>query len=289
MRGLFPLAIIALLLSPLRGEPPAEALLELHTADAKAYRIFRDAKKGVALELREKPVFTWTNLTREAIQHGHLFVWMHKGRPEVIGTVFSTRSTLAPKRRLIHEFHSLSTERLYPVTPETSRYQWTPEKGIQITSVENAPAVGASNGVRLTQMRAIARQFSAETSDGRMDEKWELRLLPTPLLQYQPTSGEVLDGAVFAMVSSAGTDPEVVLLIEARHPEGKPDGWAWHAAAVRFSDKDLTVTFRDKPLWSSRTDEAHRVEILNNYTLLQVPDKTYMCYLTRAIDELPEK
>ena len=287
MRGLFPLALVALVLSPLQAEPPAEALLELHTAEAKSYRIFRDEKKTVALELREKPVFTWTNVTGETIQHGHLFVWMHKGRPETIGTMFSARSTLANTRRLIHEFHSLSTQRLYPVTPKTSRYQWTPEKGLRITAVEDAPAVSTSNGVRLTQMRAIARQFSAESFDSRMDQKWELRLLPTPLLQYQPASGEVLDGAIFTMVSSAGTDPEVLLLIEARRPEGK-DGWAWHAAAVRFSDKDLSVAFRGQPLWSSRTDEGHRVAILNDYTLLQVPDKTYMCYLTRTVDELPD-
>lgn len=288
MRHACVLLLAAALAAGLHADPPAAALLELHTAEAKAYKVYRDAKHTEALELRQKPVFTWTNLTDTAVQHGHLFVWMHKGRPEAIGTMFSARATQENKRRLIHEFHSLAAERLYPVTPETSRYQWTPEKGVAMSAVDGAPAVEKTAGTRLTQMRAIARLYDAQSFDTRRDQKWELRLLPTPLLQYQSPSGEVLDGAIFAMVSSAGTDPEVLLQIEARHPNETSMAWAWHARAVRFSDKDLTVRFRDKPLWSSLTEEQHRVAILNDYTLLQVPDKTYMCYLTRVVDELPE-
>lgn len=90
------------------------------------------------------------------------------------------------------------------------------------------------------------------------------------------------------MVSSAGTDPEVLLLIEARHPAGDDKTWAWHAAALRFSDKDLSVKRNGKPLWSSLEDEAQRAEIKNQYTLIETKDKTYMCYRARVIDELPD-
>ena len=62
-------------------------------------------------------------------------------------------------------------------------------------------------------------------------QAWELRLLPKPLYRYESTDPEVLDGAVFALVSSAGTDPEIILLIEARKtPEGPR--WVFGARPV---------------------------------------------------------
>jgi len=50
----------------------------------------------------------------------------------------------------------------------------------------------------------------------------------------------------------------------------------------------LVVKFNGKPLWSSLTEADHRAEIKNAYTLIQSPDKTYMCYRARLIDELPD-
>jgi hypothetical protein len=45
---------------------------------------------------------------------------------------------------------------------------------------------------------------------------WELRLLPKPLYRYASRSQKVLDGALFAYVWTRGTDPEWLLLLEAR-------------------------------------------------------------------------
>jgi len=269
-----------------RAEPAAADLLELHTQAAKSYQIFRDRERKEPLELRAKPVFNWTNLVGEHPQNGHLFIWTFGGRPEVIGTMFSTQMSDPGKRMIIHEFHTLAMQKLYPVTPKDSAYQWTPEAGIKLTAAEDAPPVAESASQRLVQMRALARTFAAENraQDG---QTWELRLLPTPLWNYQAPSAGVLEGALFAMVSSAGTDPEIVLVIEARHPAAGDENWVWNCAAVRFSDKDLTVKRNGKPLWSSLDDEEHRVEIKNQYTLIQNRDKTYSCYRARVIDELP--
>jgi hypothetical protein len=273
--------------SLLLAEPPAAELLKLHTQDARAYRIFRDEKQKEELELNVKPIFNWTNVVGEHAQFGHLFVWTYAGRPEAIGTIFSTR-TLDPRRRkLIHEFHTLSTGKLYPITPENSAYRWTPERGIAPVACEEAPRVADSPSQRLLQIRNVARSFAA-ASRSREGQTWELRLLPTPLLRYEAPAAGVLDGALLAMVSSAGTDPEVLLLIEARHPREDGTSWMWHAAAVRFSDKDLTVRRNDRLLWSSLEDDNYRADINADYTRIQTRDKTYMCYQARLIDELPD-
>src|SRR5262245_28420603 len=111
-----------------RAEPPVGELLKLHTREAESYRIFRDEKQTQRLELNSKPVFNWTNVAGEHTQIGHLFVWTWAGRPEVIGTIFSTRTEQPGRRRLIHEFHTLSTARLYPVGPPEAARQWVPER-----------------------------------------------------------------------------------------------------------------------------------------------------------------
>ena len=47
---------------------------------------------------------------------------------------FSTRGTNPKERVVIHEFHTLSTDKLFPVTPENSKYQWKPERGIELAA-----------------------------------------------------------------------------------------------------------------------------------------------------------
>ena len=268
--------------------PSPAALQKLHQEEAESYRIYRDEAHTQPLELRAKPVFNWTNVVGEHPQYGHLYVWTLGGRPEAIGTMFSTQTTDTRKRKLVHEFHTLSTAKLFPVTPATSAYRWEPQKGIRFDLAEEAPFVAESAGQRLTQMRGVARSFAAETRSPPK-KNWQLRLLTTPLLQYQPDSGEVLEGAIFAMVSSAGTDPELLLVIEARHPAGDEKSWRWHTAAVRFSDVDIIVQRNGKPLWSSLEDSELHAEIKNQYTLIETRDKTYMCYQARIIDELPDE
>ena len=64
-------------------------------------------------------------------------------------------------------------------------------------------------------MRSLAREFNGRSLSDQ-GQAWELRLLPQPLYRYESTDPDVLDGALFTLVSSAGTDPEIILLLEAR-------------------------------------------------------------------------
>ena len=74
-----------------------------------------------------------------------------------------------------------------------------------------------------------------------------MRLLPTPLYRYPTAKSGVIDGALFTFVTTAGTDPEVLLLIEARTENGKS---RWEYACGRFSDRDLHVDRKGKEVWS---------------------------------------
>ncbi|TXT19273.1 MAG: hypothetical protein FD138_4360, partial [Planctomycetota bacterium] len=93
--------------------------------------------------------------------------------------------------------------------------------------------------------------------------------LAQPLYRYEPKSADLLDGAVFAFVSSAGTDPEIILPIEARKIDER---WKWHTAGARFSDHSLTLRHQDKDVWTflnEQRDPMFRAGQTDTYRLFQ--------------------
>jgi hypothetical protein len=225
--------------SDLAAKPKRERLLALYRGEAAGYTIYRDSSRKEKVELQRDPVYSWTNPIRGGEQDGDVFVWTSRGRAEVIGTFFSYPS-IGP-RNLNHEFHSLSTSVLDVARPGGAN-TWTPQApGVQLVKIEGASAPARSVSLRLSQMRELTRAFSASSED-HDGKRWELRLLSQPLYRYESTDPDVLDGAVFAFVTSAGTDPEVILVIEARKPSGSTNNPpAWHYAVTRFSDLKLSV------------------------------------------------
>lgn len=218
-------------------------LRELYAADAAEYEIFRDAQHRESLKLRELPVYVWTNVPRE--QYGSVFVWTWNGRPEVVGSIFSTPTEVPGTRGVTHEFHSLSTAKLIPERESANR--WRPRTVLQRQPLTDAPKPADTARERRLQLRQLARRFTARSIDVDK-EQWELRLLPQPLYQYESTDPEIVDGALFAFVTSAGTDPEVMLLLEARRGDS---GSEWTYAVCRFSNSDLFVSDGDRQVWSS--------------------------------------
>jgi hypothetical protein len=97
-------------------------------------------------------------------------------------------------------------------------------------------------------MRRLAQEFGGHEIDGD-GKRWQLRLLPAPLYRYPSAKARVLDGALFALISSAGTDPEVLLLLEARQDDGGTPYWQY--ACGRFSDWELHVQRKDKEVYTS--------------------------------------
>jgi hypothetical protein len=218
-----------------------ERLLEIYTSEAASYTIYRDANRQEKVELQREPVYVWTNPVREGGQDGVVFVWTCRGRAEILGSFFSFPAT--GKRDLYHEFHSLSLSVLDVKRP--APHTWTPEApGIELVPIADAPLPARLAPQRLVQMRALTREFSASTEDDK-GKSWELRLLPQPLYRYESTDPELLDGALFSFVTSAGTDPEAVLVLEARKLAADRDP-VWQVAAARFTDLNLWVRQKGK-------------------------------------------
>src|SRR5689334_13797406 len=66
---------------------------------------------------------------------------------------------------------------------------------------------------------ALARRFTSQVD--RRNHRSEMRLLPQPHYRYEikDEGSPVVDGAVFAFVWTVGTDPEMLVVIEARRTD----------------------------------------------------------------------
>jgi hypothetical protein len=216
-----------------------EAALSISREAAGKYDFeIRDAVRPPTL--REQPILRWSNPERGQI-YGNVFLWTQQGRPVVVGSLFKWFS---PFTHMSHEFHSLSEAEFQGVYDGQTVWR-CPAVGITFAAIPDAPAVGSTAAARLTQMRQMARQFSARTTD-REGLQIELRLLTQPVYRYEltPGAGDPSDGALFAFVQ--GTDPELWLLLEAR-PSEKRD--AWQFALARMNSIAVDVECNSMKIW----------------------------------------
>ncbi|HEV7225031.1 MAG TPA: hypothetical protein VGN42_20165 [Pirellulales bacterium] len=181
-------------------------------------------------ELLKQPLLRWSNPLREA-DDGALFLWTLDGRPAVAACVYNVGDTM-----IEHELQSLASTPLHATRRD--KPVWTPPTaGVEFKPVPDKPDPPASTPARrLTQMRNILREFSAAM--GHAQWRHELRLMPQPLYRYgADDEAGVLDGALFAFAQ--GTDPEILLLLEARGKDEESREWQYAVARMNMGDLEL--------------------------------------------------
>jgi hypothetical protein len=261
--------VLLLSLLLLAGADPddtlAKKLMPIYAKEAAEYSMAVESAPKKELELKKEPIFEWSNPARSGLQQGVVFLWLRDGRPAALGSIFSQPDAKLPGRRVIHEFHALDAGKLLVTRPRETLNEWKPQAGLERKELPDAGAPAGTAAARLIQMRRLAQDFTGHEID-KENKRWELRLLPAPLYRYPSAKTGVIDGALFALVSTAGTDPEVLLLIEAREEKGKT---RWEYACGRFSDRNLYVYRNDKEVWSSVLSETntHLHDVQHTYRL----------------------
>ncbi len=264
------LSLILLLAAADPDDSLAKKMLPIYRKEAESYTMALASAPKNELELKKQPVFEWSNPVRSGRQHGVVFLWLRDDRPAALGCIFSQPDSNLPGRQIIHEFHALDSEKLLVTRPGADN-EWKPQAGLERKELSDAGTPAATAGARLVQMRQLAREFHGH-SVNEEGQRWELRLLPAPLYRYSTAETGVMDGALFTLVSTAGTDPEVLLVIEAREAGGKTQ---WEYACCRFSDRDLHVRRKDEDVWSSVRSETN--------TFLHDPLHLYRIYADKVV------
>ncbi len=205
----------------------------------KAASIEGGTRTPVAL-VRE-PLHRWTDPTRET-SDGSLWAWRSSGRPIAVMTI--EFHAIKPETWSF-ELVSLSTGLVEAVDHQL---RWTPRNaGVVFREVPDAPAPAAGETERLRQMVDFLKRFSADEFWDVTAQAYTLRLLPHPIDRYADPASGLVDGAIF--IYANGTNPEVLLLIEARrHGEG-PTSWSYAAAPLTTAAPTLRLDRKD--VWTS--------------------------------------
>jgi hypothetical protein len=190
----------------------------------------------VRAELVEKPILRYSTPQRRQLDLT-LWAWGRVGRPVAIATI-------GPKGCEVVSVadgpFSMTAKSGWKWTPSSSGMKWTP--------VPDAPVVGKTAVERARQMKEIARRFTANASSKVLFV--ELRLMDQPLHRYADPDHGLIDGALFSF--AAGTNPEVLLLLEGR--QERHGELVWRYGCARMSSANCEAKIGDTIVWSCSSE-----------------------------------
>lgn len=226
-------------------------------------------EEGAAAPLTPVTVIRWRNVARGQEGEALMVVWPHNGRPVAMASVYPWND------KMIHEFDSLSRGTKL-IARDKENVIWSPETaGVEFKEVPKAPKPAKTAAERLRQMKTIAEGFKATMTGWAADnsDQESLRLLPRPLYRYdfknvKEPDPTLLDGSLFAYV--IGTDPEVVLVLEAI---GTEDNAVWQYAFARATSGGLEVKMGDEVVWTAPKHPASQNPKLPHFSMQRVIEK----------------
>jgi hypothetical protein len=211
------------------------------------HEVFMSAASDEPLTV--EPALRWSNNTR-GTENAVTVLYVHKGRPYAAACLFPY------DKGMIHDFQSLSRASDKIVARRDGRIVWEPDRaGVEFASIPAAPSAGKSRAARLRQIRQLSERFQSSMLGWKSDsnDQEQLRLLTRPLYRYEPESGPVVDGAVFAFVQ--GTDPESLLLIELVEKDGQQQ---WEYAFARRTAGKLEGRLDGKVVWTAPLNPEYK-------------------------------
>ena len=224
--------------TPTDGEKQSRAreLLE-HLQAMTMEKVAGNGRQPV--ELIDRALLTYSDPVRANV-HGTVWAWGREGRPLALVEVFQPTSGT----QWVHAITLTSTDRVVATVSE--RQTWSPSTtGIQFQAIPSAAQPAERDVARLGQLKDFARKFDAHEFWDPDNSRYELRLLVQPIHRYRDPEHKTIDGAVFLLAH--GTNPEVVLLIEAQGETVASSEWRY--GLVRLGSAELHVELDGKEVW----------------------------------------
>lgn len=239
-------------------EKPAEEKPTSKKADDKTVKLMRErvqnmevrfpaGEQGKLAELLPNPLIHYSDQIR-ALPESTLWVW----QMDQVPVLFCKVEQLKDKQTSLVSWQYCcvpATDTKADVTWKRD-YRWRArETGFQWISVPETATPHPQEGIRLTQLRGIARGFIGEIKGPPESGIQQSRLLPRPLHRFASPQTKVVDGAVFGLTSN-GTNPDILLIVEAL--QDVVEGSHWRYAVLGMTGDAATVKFKDKSVWSKQ-------------------------------------
>jgi len=204
------------------GVPAAERAARLVQTKRilDAMRVYSSPERQeTAVTRTSEPVLRYTDSTRQT-SDSTLWILGSTGRPTAVVAIEHYPKNVDSKR-WICEVASLSNERISVEYGRT--IDWTAKKpGLEPVRLEGAPVPAEQPAARLLQIKQLQQRFTAHEK-ASIEGRIELRPLAKPLHRYQDAEAGIIDGAIVSFVN--GTNPEVLLVLEARKPSQGAAEW----------------------------------------------------------------
>lgn len=225
------LLVLLLSISPLAQLVAADPESEKRLVDMKR-RVEELDLRGTDAKFSLKPLLRFTDPTRR-LEDASVWTLGEKGRPKAILVLEKYSNRRYPSYELT------VTSNAPPSSISNDTFTWRPDReSIEWKTLRSSTPPSNRQRTRGMQMKQIARKFSvSEKFEG---QTYQLRMLPKPLLRYEDEKANLVDGSIF--VFSHGTNPELLLLVEAHQPND--DKLVWKAGFARLGGAEFTVNYK---------------------------------------------
>jgi hypothetical protein len=208
----------------------------------------------------DRPLLLYTDDTR-ANDRGSVWGWGEKGRPLALFEIFQK---VDDRKIWVTGIHNTSGGKLR--AGRLGAPWWLEnESDIAFKDVPAAPPVAADSAVRQRQMKLLAQNFTAHEIYNPNNTRYDLRRLDRPLHAYQDEGAGIVEGGLFTFAN--GTNPELMLFLEARQAKiaGSKPVWQFGVGRTSYAELHLEydakevfsaprgnfVAGRNKPFWTS--------------------------------------
>lgn len=206
----------------------------------KLYALADEGRQEIALI--PEPLFQYSDQPRQIVA-ATLWGWGKPGRPAALEKVERYGFD-----RYLYCLASLSAGL---IEVEWARdAEWKSEQpGLVLKPLPDGPPPAQSKRGRLTQLKNLARRFSAtiHSATNPIEENHqEMRFLPRPICRYEDPTAALLDGAIFGFTTH-GTNPDALLAIELY--ESRPGEPPWKYGLARMTTGGVTVRLDGSEIW----------------------------------------
>jgi len=220
-------------------DAPRAARMKVMTRCAQSLKVTESDKP---VSLLPAPILRYDDKARR-IQDSTIWAWGATGRPCAV-LKLELNPFRASDRHWLYGIVSLSPKLIKVQADEG--WQWSAtEPGLVLHDVPEASAPAGTEALRLGQMKTLSRRFEAYEHDG-LHGRLQLRLLVHPIHRYSDQPSGLLDGSIFGF--AYGTNPDMLLVIEARRQAGSRPKWQYGVA--RLGAGRLFLNIDQKEVWA---------------------------------------
>lgn len=192
-------------------------------------------------------LFRSQDATRDEFD-GTIWGYGKTGRPAALLTLV-LQATGNGAHKWLYELNSLSSRPVEARIPGFPLGWSTRKSGLEMIDLPKAPAGAENDAGRTRQFRELSSRFTGfemlEKSANGPLQRFELRLLPSPIHRYSDREKGLVDGAIFLMTHS--TNPEIIMVIELVR-DGEQSLWKCGFARCAFAE--VHVELDGKDVWS---------------------------------------